>query len=82
MNTQNSHSRSFSFASVSFAQAPDRQQFIRTEAPIIALTHVRVIDGTGANAKDDQTIVISEGKIQSVTATTTAKILRMHRRWI
>jgi len=64
----------FSFASVSFAQAPDRQQFIRTEAPIIALTHVRVIDGTGANAKDDQTIVIGEGKIQSVTATTTAKI--------
>jgi hypothetical protein len=33
-----------SFASVSFAQAPDRQQFIRTEAPMIALTHVRVID--------------------------------------
>jgi imidazolonepropionase-like amidohydrolase len=63
-----------SFASVSFAQAPDRQQFIRTEAPMIALTHVRVIDGTGAAAKDDQTIVISEGKIQSITPTTSAKV--------
>jgi len=50
----------------SFAQAPDRQQFIRTDAAVVALTHVRVIDGTGAPARDDQTIVISEGKIQSL----------------
>jgi imidazolonepropionase-like amidohydrolase len=49
-----------------FAQAPqsDRQQFIRVEGPMIALTHVRVIDGTGAPAQEDQTIVISDGKIQ------------------
>jgi imidazolonepropionase-like amidohydrolase len=62
------------FAFNSLAQAPDRQQFIRTEAPIIALTHVRVIDGTGAPAKDDQTIVISDGKIQSVEPSAAAKI--------
>ena len=55
------------------AQAPDRQQFIRLEAPLIALTHVRVIDGTGAAPLDDQTIVISGGKIQTIgpTAATT-----------
>src|SRR6185436_11559757 len=64
----------FCFAISSLAQAPDRQQFIRTEAPLIALTHVRVIDGTGAPAKDDQTIVISAGKIQSVEPSATAKI--------
>ena len=64
----------FCFAISSLAQAPDRQQFIRTEAPLIALTHVRVIDGTGAAAKDDQTIVISEGKIQSVEPSATAKM--------
>jgi imidazolonepropionase-like amidohydrolase len=64
----------FCFVISSLAQAPDRQQFIRTEAPLIALTHVRVIDGTGAAAKDDQTIVISEGKIQSVEPSATAKI--------
>ncbi|HEY2964572.1 MAG TPA: amidohydrolase family protein [Pyrinomonadaceae bacterium] len=54
-------------------QAPDRQQFIRVEAPVIALTHVRVIDGTGAAPRDDQTIVISGGKIQLLgpTASTT-----------
>jgi Imidazolonepropionase and related amidohydrolases len=59
---------------LSFAQAPDRQQFIRTEAPVIALTHVRVIDGTGAAAKDDQTIVVSGGKIQSVEPSSSAKV--------
>jgi len=56
-----------------FAQTPDRQ-FIRTDAKLIALTHVRVIDGTGAAAKDDQTIVISDGKIQSIEPAATAKI--------
>jgi imidazolonepropionase-like amidohydrolase len=44
----------------------DRQQFIRVEAPVIALTGVRVIDGTGAAPLEDQTIVIAEGKIQSI----------------
>jgi imidazolonepropionase-like amidohydrolase len=58
------------------AQAPqtERQQFIRTEAPVIALTHVRVIDGTGAAPLDDQTIVIDGGKIQSIAPSGTAKV--------
>src|SRR6266849_4798916 len=64
----------FCFVITSFAQAPDRQQFIRTEAPLIALVHVRVIDGTGAAARDDQTIVISGGKIQSVGPGADAKV--------
>ena len=63
----------FCFVSGTLAQAPDRQQFIRTEAPVIALVHVRVIDGTGAAPRDDQTIVISSGKIQSVEPSATAK---------
>jgi imidazolonepropionase-like amidohydrolase len=58
------------------AQAPtsERQQFIRAEAPLIALAHVRVIDGTGAEPRDDQTIVIADGKIQSVGSSTTANV--------
>ena len=61
------------FFSTALAQAPDRQQFIRIEAPLIALMHVRVIDGTGAAPLEDQTIIISGGKIQSFgpTAATT-----------
>ena len=57
-----------------FAQAPDRQQFIRTEAPVVALAHVRLVDGMGSPARDDQTIVISDGKIQSIEPAATAKL--------
>jgi len=64
----------FCLVTGSFAQAPDRQQFIRTESPLIALVHVRVIDGTGAAPLDDQTIVISDGKIQSVGPSADAKV--------
>ena len=59
-----------------WAQTPssERQQFIRVEAQLIALAHVRVIDGTGAAPRDDQTIVIAEGKIQSIAPSTTASV--------
>ena len=40
--------------------------FIKVDAPVIALTHARVIDGTGAPARDDQTIVIRDGSIADV----------------
>src|SRR6195256_3766720 len=58
------------------AQTPpsDRQQFIRVEAPLVALAHVRVIDGTGAEPLKDQTIVITGGKIQSIAPSTTANV--------
>ncbi|HYP53711.1 MAG TPA: amidohydrolase family protein [Pyrinomonadaceae bacterium] len=64
----------FCLVVASFAQAPDRRQFVRVEAPTVVLTHVRVIDGTGAAPRDDQTVVISGGRIQSVEAGATAKI--------
>ncbi|MFN2510782.1 MAG: amidohydrolase family protein [Pyrinomonadaceae bacterium] len=59
-----------------FAQTPasDSQQFIRVEASVIALTHVRVIDGTGAAPLEDQTIVIANTKIQSIGPSTTANV--------
>ncbi len=43
--------------------APQVSKFIRTDAPVIALTHVRVIDGTGAPAREDQTILLRNAKI-------------------
>src|SRR6266852_9371541 len=66
----------FIISVVGLAQGPpaDRQQFIRTEAPVIALTHVRVIDGTGAAPLDDQTIVIREGKVHSIAPSATATV--------
>ena len=64
----------FSFATPVLAQTSERQQFIRTEAAVIALTRVRVIDGTGAAAVEDQTIIISGGKIQSFGPTRTTAV--------
>jgi imidazolonepropionase-like amidohydrolase len=62
-------------AAASLAQSPagDRQQFIRSEAPVIALNNVRIIDGTGAAPLEDQTLVIRGGKIDLIgpTAATT-----------
>jgi enamidase len=37
--------------------------FIKVDAPVVALTNARVIDGTGAPAKEKQTIVIRGGSI-------------------
>jgi imidazolonepropionase-like amidohydrolase len=59
-----------------FAQGAqsDRQQFIRVEAPVVALTHVRVVDGTGAAPAEDQTIVVSDGKIASISPSANANV--------
>lgn len=41
-------------------------EFVAVKAPVVALTHVRVIDGTGAPAKEDQTILIESGRIKAI----------------
>jgi imidazolonepropionase-like amidohydrolase len=40
--------------------------FVSVNAPVVALTHARVIDGTSAGAREDQTIVIRDGNIADV----------------
>jgi imidazolonepropionase-like amidohydrolase len=54
--------------------SPEVLKFVKVNAPIVALTHVRLIDGTGAAAAEDQTVVLSAGKIASVSAAAAAKI--------
>lgn len=55
------------FGIVSGAQAPQYsnavRNFIKVDAPVIALTNVRVIDGTGAPAKESQTLILRAGNI-------------------
>lgn len=41
----------------------ERPDYVLADAPVLALTHVQVIDGTGAAAREDQTILVAEGKI-------------------
>jgi imidazolonepropionase-like amidohydrolase len=40
--------------------------FIKTQAPVIALVHARVIDGTGAPSRENQTLVIRDGTIAAI----------------
>ena len=56
-------------ATVATAQtpmAPDVAEVVSVDAPVFVLNHVRVIDGTGAAAKEDQAVVIANGKIKSI----------------
>ena len=46
--------------------SPAVQKYIRVNTPKIILTHVRVIDGTGRPATDDQNVVIENGKITAL----------------
>ena len=46
--------------------APGTQPFVTVNAPVIALEHVRVIDGTGAAPVENCTVVIDHGKIAAV----------------
>ena len=48
--------------------SPVTKSFVSVDAPLVALTHVRVIDGTGSPATTDQTVVIENGVIRSIGA--------------
>jgi imidazolonepropionase-like amidohydrolase len=39
------------------------RRFVTVDAPVVALTHAEVLDGTGAPSRSDQTIVIRDGRI-------------------
>ena len=54
--------------------APQAKPYIRYDAPVLALTHVRVVDGTGGPVREDQTIVIEKGKIRSVESAAAANV--------
>src|SRR5437870_781888 len=44
---------------------PGVKPFVAVDSPVVALTHVRVIDGTGGAVQEDRTIIINQGKIQA-----------------
>ncbi|HVZ47633.1 MAG TPA: amidohydrolase family protein [Gemmatimonadaceae bacterium] len=45
--------------------------YVSVDAPTVAITHVRVIDGTGAPARADQTVIIQDGKVAAVGSAAT-----------
>ena len=52
------------------AQRPELSAAVRTyikvDAPVVALIHVRVIDGTGAAPREDQTLIMRGGNIAAM----------------
>lgn len=41
------------------------REFVTVHAPVVALTNVRLVDGTGAAPVDDATVVIRDGRIEA-----------------
>jgi len=46
--------------------ATDVRQYVVVDSGLVALTHVLLVDGTGAAPKPDQTIVIRDGRVAEV----------------
>ncbi len=64
-------------AAIAVAQtqkSSDVVPFITVDASVFVLNHVRVIDGTGAAVKEDQAIVVANGKIQSIGSAASVQI--------
>ncbi|HUF27048.1 MAG TPA: amidohydrolase family protein [Gemmatimonadaceae bacterium] len=50
------------------------RQFVAVEAPVVALTNVRVVDGTGAAPADDQTIILRDGRIAELGPSASVRV--------
>ncbi len=64
----------FSVAFAQSAPANPLAPYISVSAPVVALTHVEVIDGTGTAPVADQTIVLDHGAIASVGPSASAQV--------
>ena len=66
------------YASVLSAQprplSPNVARYVSVNAPVVALTHARVVDGTGAAAREDQTIIVRGDRIATVGSASTVKV--------
>lgn len=54
--------------------SPAVTAFVKEDAAVLALRHVRVVDGTGASPRTDQTLIIADGKITALGDAATVKI--------
>jgi len=46
--------------------SPELRTYISVDAPVVALLHARVIDGTGNPAREDQTLILRGGRIEAM----------------
>ena len=69
---------SISLLAASFCRSqtlsPTVRAFVKVEASVTALTHVRLIDGTGAGPREDQTVLLSHGKVDTIGDASSASV--------
>ena len=53
--------------------SPQVRGYVAVDTTVVALTNARVIDGTGAPAKESQTIIIRDGRITELGPSTQIK---------
>jgi len=53
---------------------PPDKDFIAYDQPVIAFTHTTIVDGTGAKAARDQTLVIDKGRIVALGKSSKVKV--------
>jgi len=46
--------------------SPGARAFVSVDTTVVALTHARIIDGTGAPARENQTLIIRDGSIAAL----------------
>lgn len=46
--------------------SPAVRQYVAVDTDVVVLTHARVIDGTGAPARENQTLVVRDGRIAAI----------------
>ncbi len=63
-----------SLFSVAVLRAQPIDSFVAIRAPVVVLTHARVIDGRGHAPLENQTLVLREGRIAAVGAETDVRI--------
>ncbi|HYW39529.1 MAG TPA: hypothetical protein VE957_15565 [Terriglobales bacterium] len=54
--------------------SPEVREYVKLDDAVIALSHVRVIDGTGQPPRADQTLIIRDGKIAAIGDATSTPI--------
>src|SRR5262249_6451181 len=56
------------------SMTPAVREYVSVDAPAVALAHVRLVDGTGATPRADQTVIFEQGKITWVGPAANAKL--------
>ena len=69
---------SLTLAPLAGAQRPQLsnavRQYVSVDTAVVALTHARVIDGTGAPARAEQTLILRDGKIAALGPSSSTQI--------